>query len=241
MSDFLESIKYNVGMGFVDFLNAICDKLEKVVENTKVDEAIIETLPRKLVEKKRKTRLPAEGIFTYSALKNIEVTEDQIKVHRILDGFDETLIQAAKERIVDACKFILGNAETESERHIAKQLAKMLWKGAVIITDADLVLDKQIMGCFYTKEDIPYIGLDISKIQKSDDAILVDVLVHEAYHVWRYFTSGTEYSIIDEKRAWNIALSVSNKYRSMYGIPIEKEKEYTEEDLMIELFKNFSF
>ena len=178
MSDFLENIKYSLAEGIFNFLNGICDKLERDTSQKEADEALLETLPKKLVEKKRKTRPPAEGIFAYSSLKPIEVTEDQIKVHRILDGFDEASVQSAKKRIVEACGFILGNAEREAERHIARQLANMLRKGAIIITDADLALDKQITGCFYTKNGIPYIGLDISGLQKADDAAVVDTLVH---------------------------------------------------------------
>jgi hypothetical protein len=232
MLDFFEDLTYNAVEGFCNFLWNIGEGLENFADTIKVDEEMLETIPRKLVEKKRKTKIPAEGIFPRCSVTNVEVTVEQIKVHRVLDGFDESAIGLAKDRIIDACKFIMGNAGSDVEKHTARELVKMLWKGAVIIIDADLLLDKQIAGCFYTKEGLPYIGLDIAVLQKSDDAILVNTLVHEAYHAWRYFTSATEYSIIDERRAWNTALGFSNKYRNMYGIPIEREQEYTEGELL---------
>jgi hypothetical protein len=233
MPDFFENLTYNAGAAFCGFLWNITEGLEKVVERMKVDESLLDdTLPKKLVEKKRKTPRPVEGVFTCLSLKTVEVTEEQIKVHRILDGFDETSIRRVKARIVDACKFILGNAESGVERQSAQQLARMLWKGAVVIIDADLLMNKHIMGCFYTTEGIPYIGLDISEIQNADNAVLVNTLVHEAYHAWRHFSSDTEYSIVDEKRAWNTALYFSNKYRRMYGFPIEREQAYTEGELL---------
>jgi hypothetical protein len=40
-----------------------------------------------------------------------------------------------------------------------------------------------------------------------------------------------EYSIIDETRAWNVGLRFSNKYRAINGIPIERDSEYTKEEL----------
>jgi hypothetical protein len=94
-------------------------------------------------------------------------------------------------------------------------------------------LDKKIAGCFYTKEGIPYIGLDIANTLRTDDAGLIQTLAHESYHAWRYFSSPTEYSIIDEKRAWNTGLQFSNRYRNRYGIPVEREEEYTEGELLI--------
>jgi hypothetical protein len=230
--DFFEDIFYRAVFRFCEFFWNIADRMDDFAYSMKVDEEVAAALPQKMVEKKRETKPPAEGSFPRCSLKNVEVTAEQIKVHPILDGFDEPAIRLTKARIVEACKFILKNAGSKVERHIAQQLAKMLRKGAVIITDADLVLDRQIAGCFYTKEGIPYIGLDIAAIRKADNADLVNTLVHEAYHTWRHFTSKTEYSIIDEKRAWNIALDFSNKYRNMYGIPIERETEYTESDLL---------
>jgi hypothetical protein len=232
MSGCFENLKYRIETGIADLLWNIGDKIEGFGSSMKFDEEVIASLPLKMAEKKRKTGRPSQGIFPRCSLQNLEVTSDLIKVHRILDGFDETAIRLVKSRIVDACTFILGNAGTETERYAAMELAKMLRKGAVIITDADLVLDRHIAGCFYTKEGSPYIGLDIAVLQKADDAALVNILVHEAYHAWRYFTSDTEYSVIDEKRAWNIALAFSNRYRNMYGIPVEREKEYTENDLL---------
>jgi hypothetical protein len=232
MPSCFEDLKYRIGMGIADFLWEVGEKLENVINSMKIDEEPLAAIPLKLVEKERKTMIPSEGVFPRCSIQNLEVTADRIKIHRVLDGFDEDALRCARERIVEACTFILGNAGNDIEKNIAGELARMLWKGAVIITDADLVLDTYMAGCFYTIEGLPYIGLDISVLRKSDDAALVDTLVHEAYHAWRHFTSDTEYSIIDEKRAWNIGLAVSNKYRHMYGIPVKRENEYTENELL---------
>ncbi|MDR1143256.1 MAG: hypothetical protein LBK77_03430 [Spirochaetaceae bacterium] len=228
--DFFEDIFCRAGQGLCDFLWGIADKLDDFAGSIKVDEETSAALPEKMVEKKRKTKPPA-GVFSRAVQKG-GITGEQIKVHRVLEGFDKPAIGLAKNRILDACRFIANNAENEAEGHIAAQLEQMIQKGGLIITDAELVLDRQAAGCFYIKDGTPSIGLDIAALGKADGAELVNVLVHEAYHAWRYFTSGTEYSIIDEKRAWNTALDVSNRYRNRYGIPVERETAYTEADLL---------
>jgi hypothetical protein len=231
IKEFAGDLWYNIGMGFCNFLWDAADKLEDFTATIKINEAVLETVPRQFAEKKRK-KIPSGGVFDFPPLRNIEVTESRIKVHHVLDGFDEESLLSAKKRIGEAAAFILNNAESTVEKHIAGQLVKMFMQGAVLITDADLVLDKPIAGCFYTKDGNPYIGLDIAELQKMDDPYLIQTLAHEAYHAWRYFTSRTEYSIIDEKRAWNMGLRFSNKYRNLYGIPIQREKEYTESELL---------
>jgi hypothetical protein len=244
---FVEHIVY----GLANFLDDFSEKILDLGSKIEIDEEILESIPVRCVEKKRKTRKPSEGILDFCTIKNFEVSVSQIKIHSVLDGFDEEAMRLAKNKIADACRFIFGNAEAGLEKKVALQLMKMLWKGSLLLTDTELVLGKQMAAYFNTVspaeasdlrsvsrgsplDGIPHIGLDIAVFLKEDNANTVEYLIHEAYHAWRYYTSHTEYSIIDETRAWNAGLRFSNKYRTMYGMPVRREEDYTADELMNE-------
>jgi hypothetical protein len=221
-------------MRLCDAVYKLCDKLDDFASGIEVDEAVLETVPRKYAEKKRETAKPLEGVFDVFPFKNLEAAEDRIKVHAVLDGFDKKCLKRAKRRIIEAGKFITGSAGTRLERKLAAQLAGMLWKGAVTLTDTYLTGNERFGGYFQPPgpNNHAYIGLDITTIMKNNDACLVNNLVHETYHAWRYYTGDKEYSIIDETRAWNTALHFSNKYRAIRGLKIERHNDYTIEELM---------
>jgi hypothetical protein len=231
MPDLLEPI----ALGFCDVLNKIADGLDKIVCNMEDDDNVLDTLPTHFVEQKRKDPKPIEGILDKISQLDLEFHEDQIKVHTLLEGFDENSLRVVKKRIISASKFIMGHAETKLERDIASQLARMHWKAAIVLTDMYLIDKEKTKAYFKNKHNpgksplngLPHIGLDISEVIKNDDACLVNSLVHEVYHAWRHYHSNIAYSIIDEARAWNISLHFSNKYRVLYGLPVEREKDYT--------------
>jgi hypothetical protein len=156
--DFFEGVLYNAMFGFCNFFWNVADKLDDFAAAIEVDEAVLETVPRQFAEKKRK-KIPSKKILGAASVTDREITGDLINVHHILTGFDEDSLQSAKKRTAEACMFILGNAETKVERHIARQFAKMLRKGVVLVTDADLVLDKKMAGCFIQKKEFPISGL----------------------------------------------------------------------------------
>ena len=230
---------YRIVWGFCEAGYKLADKLEEFGYNIKVDEEVLASLPIKYTEKKRKTKKPDKGALGNYPLKKIDLSEDQIKTDTVLDGFDAEYLQAVKKRIMSAAQFITDNAETKLEKNIATQLAKMFWKGTIIITDTYLT-DNEKIGAYFqpvrTKGEgllngLPYIGLDIMTVINNEDAYLVDILAHEAYHAWHFYYGNTEYSVIDETRAWNAGLSFSNKYRVMNGIPVQRYEDYTIEEL----------
>jgi hypothetical protein len=214
--------------GFCDFLWGVADKLDGFAANMKLDTEIAETLPRKYVEKKRKTQKPSETLPDFDWTNTTGVSGHQIRLRGIPAGFSEESILSTKNRIAAACKFILGNAESKTEKHLAAQLAKLLWKGAVSAG----TLEGKRVGTFYGEKAAQYITLDIAAILNTGDAELVDTLAHESYHAWRYFSSDVEYSVVDETRAWNAGLHFSNKYRLMHGIPVRRTAEYTVEEVL---------
>ena len=230
---------YRAGWGFCEIGYKLADKLEEFGYNIQVDEDVAASLPIKYTEKKRKTKKPFQRVSGCYPLKKLRLSKNQIKVNTVLDGFDDKYLQTAKKRITAACNFITHNAETRLEKNITVQLVKMFREGALIITDTYLTGNKRI-GAYFQPEQttgkalskgFPHIGLDIMTVINNDDAYLVNILAHEAYHAWRFYTGDTEYSIIDETRAWNVGLHFSNKYRAMNDIPVEREKDYTIEEL----------
>jgi hypothetical protein len=228
-----------IGTVFWEGLYRLGDKLEDVAYNMEFDAGVLETVPTKYVEKKRKTKKTDNGFFNARHLKNFEPSEEQIKADAVLDGFDKDILLIVKRRVINCGKFIIRNAETEEEKNIAVQLAKTFRKGRIIITDTYLTGNERFGAYFQPKQtaeksklkDLSYIGLDITTLTNNDDAHLINNMVHETYHALRYYTGNTEYSIIDETRAWNAGLRFSNKYRATHGIPIERDKDYTIEEL----------
>ena len=223
-----------LGYNFCDFLYKIADKMERFAYNMDIDWDVVGTIPLQYVEKKCKTIKPRHDLFDFLPIKHHNFLENQIKLHAVLEGFDKERIRTAQKRIVEAAKFIIGNAETKMEKELAIQLSRMFRKGAIVITDTYLTGNERSRAFFpskYSNGNTPYIGFDITSLLKNNNACLVNDLIHEAYHAYRYYTSDTEYSIIDEARAWNAALQFSNKYRAMHGIPIKRENEYTIEEL----------
>jgi hypothetical protein len=228
-----------IGTVFWEGLYSLGDKLEDVAYNMEFDAGVLETVPTNYVEKKRKTKKTDNSFFNARHLKEFEPSEEQIKADAVLDGFDKDSLLIVKRRVINCGKFIMRNAETEQEKNIAVQLAKTFLKGRIIITDTYLTGNERFGAFFQPKQtaekskvkDLSYIGLDITALTKNDDARLINNLVHEVYHALRFYTGNTEYSIIDETRAWNVGLHFSNKYWAMHGIPIERDKDYTIEEL----------
>jgi hypothetical protein len=232
-------IVINIGTRFCDGLYRLAEKLEDVACNMEIDPGVLETVPTKIVEKKRKTKRTGEEFFDARRLKNFEPSEGRIKADAVLDGFDRDILRAVKRRVIDCGKFIMRNAETGEEKNLAVRLAKMFLKEKVIITDTYLTGNESFGAYFQPKQtteknkliDLSYIGLDITTLTKNDNARLINNLVHETHHALHYYTGNTEYSIIDETRAWNAGLRFSNKYRAAHGIPVERDQDYTVEEL----------
>jgi hypothetical protein len=221
-----------VCFGVCGFMVDAAEKLEGWAAGWEFDGAVMETIPRAYAEKRRRGKMPSEGACGFSAREDAGFSENQIGLHRVLDGFDEEAIRSARQKVLVACSFIVANAGCEPERDVALRLAKMLRAGRLMITDTELAGEKHVRGYFCPGGGLAYIGLDIATLLDGDAACAVDILAHEAYHAWRYYTSSREYSIIEEARAWNTGLRFSNRYREMHGIPILRERDYTEDELM---------
>ena len=238
----LESqLMVDLAYGFCDILNNLADKLDNFASNMQIDESVVETIPCKIVEKKRMTKKPIKSGFNFYPIKKLIISENQIKVDSVLDGFDEECLREGKKRIIISGKFIMNNAETKLEINLAFQLAKMFHRQAIIITDTYLTSNERYGAYFQPKSPTEeflsnvhsYIGLDIMALIKNDIATLVNILAHETYHAWQFYKGNTEYSVIDETRAWNAGLSFSNKYRAMNGIPFERIKNFTTDELVV--------
>jgi hypothetical protein len=230
-TNLLEDIVY----GVANFLDDISDKLDDIAENIKVDEKVLETLPYEFHEKPRKKRphypLEFSAADTVAAENGIlphDLTELSIPIQGSLAGFNEKSILGTKKRIIEAAHFIAGHAETGEEKCIAVQIVKMLRQGAIRLTNTQ----GEMSSGYFNWNDEPYIGLNIGSILKHDEPFLIDTLAHEACHAYCYYEKDTEYSIIDETRAWNMGLHFSNKYRVFHGLALNRDVDYTETEIM---------
>jgi hypothetical protein len=230
-TNLLEDVFY----GVANFLDDVSDKLGDIVENIKVDEKVLETLPYEFHEKPRKERPHCPFVLGAADTAEVEngilphdITELLIPIQGSLAGFDEISILGAKKHIIEAARFIVGHVETGEEKCIAVQIVKMLRQGTIRLTNTQ----GEMSSGYFNWNDEPNIGLDIGSILEQDEPFLIDTLAHEACHAYCYYEKDTEYSIIDETRAWNMGLHFSNKYRVLHSLALNRDTDYTEMEVM---------
>jgi hypothetical protein len=172
-----------------------------------------------------------------SETKDSQTADIRVSCGKGMDSVSEAERQEAIKMVQDSIIFIKEHASTPVEVKTAEALEALAKEGRIVIEDTSYSLGFPVYGYFCPKHDsiekpFSYISIDYDIALAYGKSQVIDTITHEAYHAAQHFAGHNNDCIEEETRAWNIGLTMSNKYREEIGEFLYRLEPYHQWDIL---------